>query len=129
MFKKICKSMNSTFSRIKIKNVLCSSRPACVAFLLGENRVLRYETGPVVKVSGFSGNYPPESRQTDRQTSSSLIASSHLSLDSDSRRVSNRKHFGRNTGPTCPWARDIEEREGEKLLLFFFEKIVASVSL
>lgn len=64
-------------------------------------------------MSVFSGNYQPDPRQTDL-ICSSLIASNHLSLDSDSRRVSNRKHFGRNTGPTCPWARDIKLREGER---------------
>lgn len=56
---------------------------------------------------------PSESRQTDR-IGSPLIASNHLSLNSDSRGVSNRKHFGRNTGPTCPWARDIEGRQRER---------------
>lgn len=56
---------------------------------------------------------PSESRQTDR-IGSPLIASNHLSLNSDSGGVSNRKHFGRNTGPTCPWARDIEGRQRER---------------
>ncbi len=83
--------------------------------------MFRCDTGNILTVSVFSGNYQPESRHKD-QISSSLIASNHLSLSSDSCRVSNRKHFGRNAVPTCPWPRDVEAKEEREETLKISEK-------
>lgn len=69
------------------------------------------------KVSVFSGSYQSESRRTDL-IGSSLIASNHLSLSSDSRRASNRKHFGRNID--MPPGERERERETEDL----WEKLI-----
>lgn len=56
-----------------------------------------------------------KSRQTDQIPAPPLLLPPTIFHSTDSGRVSNRKRFGRNSGPTCPWARDVEgEREGER---------------